>query len=91
MSRQLECRLQLIAKAKHWPSSNRGLLSTTILRVSYLPSSMTCGDYSIQSTVDSNEDNVDELEVESQDKEDIGYGSRPSGGFTSTVSTQNSH
>ena len=52
---------------------------------------MTCGDYSIQSTVDSNEDDVDELEVESQDKEDIGYGSRPGGGFTSTVSTQNSH
>jgi len=91
MSRQLECRLRLIAKAKHWPSSDRGSLSTATMRVSYLPSSMTCGDYSTLSTVDSNEDDIDELEVESQDEEDIGYGSRPGGGFTSAVSTQNSH
>jgi len=36
--------------------------------------------------VNTHEDRNDEEDVESQDEEDMGYGSHPSGGFTSAVS-----
>jgi hypothetical protein len=45
--------------------------------------------YTNHSTVNDNEDEDDEPErpdVESQDEEDMGYGTRPGGGFTSVVS-----
>jgi len=40
------------------------------------------------STVIANEDECEDLDIESQDEEDMGCGVRPSGGFTSAVSIQ---
>jgi hypothetical protein len=45
--------------------------------------SMVCTDHSTAS-----EDESDNPEVESQDEEDMGYGARAGGGFTSMVSIQ---
>lgn len=45
---------------------------------------MTCGDHE---TGNSNEDECADPDVESQEEDDLGYGARTGGGFTSVVST----
>jgi hypothetical protein len=86
-SRLPDCRLQLIVKRKSWPSSDRSLPSTVTKMpvVSLIFPYETCGDHTI---VVVDEEDIDELDVESQDDEDVGYGARPGGGFTSVVSIQ---
>ena len=51
----------------------------------FLISYISCIDHI---TANANEDESDDPDMESQDKEDLGYGARASGGFTSAVSIQ---
>jgi hypothetical protein len=84
-SRQPDYRLPSIAKGKSLPSSGRSSLGTVMKTVRlFFPSSKTCFN---QSTV--NEDESGDSDVESQDEDDIGFGARPGGGFTSVVRIQN--
>jgi hypothetical protein len=50
-----------------------------------LNSSITCSDHS---TVNADEGESNDSDMESQDEGDLGYGARPGGGFTSVVSIQ---
>jgi hypothetical protein len=86
-SRQPDYRLPSIAKGKSLPSSGRSSLGTVMKTVSlFFPSSKACFN---QSTVNINEDESGDSDVESQDEDDIGFGARTGGGFTSVVRIQN--
>ena len=78
----------MIAKGKSWPSSYRSWPSTGTKTVSLVLPSNTCIGHS---TVGADEGDVGEEDPGSQDEEDIGYGARSGGGFTSMVSFLISH
>lgn len=84
MSRRPECRPQSIAKIKSWPSTDRGLLNTMIVR--HVLSSFATRSH--HGTVNTNENEADNRDLESQDEDDMGHGARAGGGFTSAVSFQ---
>ena len=55
--------------------------------VRYISNTMTCTDCSTANT-NEEENDSDVRDVESQDEDDMGYGTRTGGGFTSVVSIQ---